>query len=84
MLQNLTNVCLVITHLPAGHQSQVNTVAFSPKGDLCVSGGQDNHILVWKLNLEVDGEVLKEKVVQEVSNNRTGTKDRFFGDGFLN
>ena len=49
-----------------------------------MSGGQDNHILVWKLNLEVDGEVLKEKVVQEVSNNRTGTKDRFFGDGFLN
>ena len=66
-------------HLSAGHQSQVNTVAFSPKGDLCVSGGQDNHILVWKLNLEVDGEVLKEKVVQEVSNNRTGTEDGFRG-----
>ena len=60
-------------------------MAFSPKGDLCVSGGQDNHILVWKLNLEVDGEVLKEKVVQEVSNNRAGTKysDWLFVDGFL-
>ena len=44
-----------------------------------MSGGQDNHILVWKLNLEVDGEVLKEKVVQEVSNNRTGTEDGFRG-----
>ena len=34
---------------------------------------------MWKLNLEVDGEVLKEKVVQEVSNNRTGTEDGFRG-----
>ena len=63
---------MVITHLPAGHQSQVNTVAFSHKGDLCVSGGQDNHILVWKLNLDVGDESVKERVVQEVSNNKSG------------
>ena len=47
----------------------MNAVAFSPKGEYCVSGGNDNHIFVWKLNLEVDGqEVVKEKVVQEVTN----------------
>ena len=48
----------------------MNAVAFSPKGEYCVSGGNDNHIFVWKLNLEVDGqEVVKEKVVQEVTTN---------------
>ena len=47
-------------------------MAFSPKGEYCVTGGQDNHILVWKLDLGVDGEVVKDKVVQEVTNNKTG------------
>ena len=62
----------------AGHQSQVNAVAFSPKGEYCVTGGQDNHILVWKLSLDVDGEQVKDKVVQEVTTNKTGNS-WFFG-----
>ena len=50
-------------------------MAFSPKGDYCASGGNDNHIFVWKLNLDVEGEVVKEKVVQEVTNLRSGLDD---------
>ena len=50
----------------------MNAVAFSPKGEYCVTGGQDNHILVWKLDLDVDGEVVKDKVVQEVTSNKIG------------
>ena len=56
----------------SGHQGGVNSVAFSPAGDHCVSGGQDNHILVWKLNLDVGNESVKERVVQEVSNSKSG------------
>ena len=56
----------------SGHQSQVNSVGFSPGGEHCVSGGQDNHILVWKLNLDVGDEGVKEKVVQEVTYDRSG------------
>jgi len=59
----------------SGHQKEVNAVAFSPKGDYCASGGNDNHIFVWKLNLDVEGEVVKEKVVQEVTNLRSGLDD---------
>ena len=57
-----------------GHENKVNAVAFSPKGEYCVTGGNDNRILVWKMNLEVEGEVVKEKVVQEVTNSNTVLK----------
>ena len=59
----------------SGHQSQVNSVGFSPGGEHCVSGGQDNHILVWKLNLDVGDEGRKEKVVQEVTNDKSGERE---------
>ena len=57
-----------------GHENKVNAVAFSPRGEYCVTGGNDNRILVWKMNLEVEGEVVKEKVVQEVTNSNTVLK----------
>ena len=57
----------------SGHQGPVNTVAFSPKGEYAVTGGQDNHILVWKLNMELEEGAGKEKVVQEVYSSGAGT-----------
>ena len=60
----------------SGHQSQVTSVSFSPGGEHCVTGGQDNHILVWKLNLDVGDEGGKEKVVQEVTNDKSGEREQ--------
>ncbi|GMP74253.1 hypothetical protein CsSME_00031718 [Camellia sinensis var. sinensis] len=44
---NLTN-CMIRASL-AGHSGYVNTVAVSPDGSLCVSGGKDGVILLWDL-----------------------------------
>lgn len=33
----------------AGHTGSVNTVAVSPDGSLCASGGKDGRILLWDL-----------------------------------
>ena len=57
---------------PSAPAEPANSVGFSPGGERCVSGGQDNHILVWNLNLDVGDEGVKEKVVQEVTHDRSG------------
>lgn len=44
---NLTNCKLRVTL--AGHAGYVNTVAVSPDGSLCASGGKDGVILLWDL-----------------------------------
>ncbi|CAL5434010.1 unnamed protein product [Camellia sinensis] len=44
---NLTN-CKIRASL-AGHSGYVNTVAVSPDGSLCASGGKDGVILLWNL-----------------------------------
>jgi guanine nucleotide-binding protein subunit beta-2-like 1 protein len=44
---NLTN-CKLRNTL-AGHSGYVNTVAVSPDGSLCASGGKDGVILLWDL-----------------------------------
>ncbi|KAJ8430603.1 hypothetical protein Cgig2_021565 [Carnegiea gigantea] len=44
---NLTNCKLKATL--AGHNGYVNTVAVSPDGSLCASGGKDGVILLWDL-----------------------------------
>ncbi|CAL5327202.1 unnamed protein product [Camellia sinensis] len=44
---NLTN-CKIRASL-AGHSGYVNTVAVSPDGSLCASGGKDGVILLWDL-----------------------------------
>ena len=44
---NLTN-CKLRSTL-AGHSGYVNTVAVSPDGSLCASGGKDGVILLWDL-----------------------------------
>lgn len=44
---NLTNCKLRCTL--AGHSGYVNTVAVSPDGSLCASGGKDSVILLWDL-----------------------------------
>ncbi|XWS60897.1 hypothetical protein CRYUN_Cryun07bG0077400 [Craigia yunnanensis] len=45
---NLTN-CKIRNTL-AGHSGYVNTVAVSPDGSLCASGGKDGVILLWDLS----------------------------------
>ncbi|KAL7173766.1 hypothetical protein ACSBR2_033094 [Camellia fascicularis] len=44
---NLTN-CKIRASL-AGHSGYMNTVAVSPDGSLCASGGKDGVILLWDL-----------------------------------
>ncbi|CAL5410913.1 unnamed protein product [Camellia sinensis] len=49
---NLTN-CKIRASL-AGHSGYVNTVAVSPDGSLCTSGGKDRVILLWDLILSLE------------------------------
>lgn len=45
---NLTNCKLKTDHF--GHTGYVNTVAVSPDGSLCASGGKDGQAMLWDLN----------------------------------
>lgn len=45
---NLTNCKLKTDHF--GHTGFVNTVAVSPDGSLCASGGKDGQAMLWDLN----------------------------------
>merc|ERR1711890_141579 len=45
---NLTNCKLKTNHY--GHQAYLNTVAVSPDGSLCASGGKDCKAMLWDLN----------------------------------
>jgi guanine nucleotide-binding protein subunit beta-2-like 1 protein len=45
---NLTNCKLKTNH--HGHTGYVNTVAVSPDGSLCASGGKDGEAMLWDLN----------------------------------
>ncbi|KAI3886765.1 hypothetical protein MKX03_027221 [Papaver bracteatum] len=53
---NLTNCTLRNTLI--GHGEYVNTVAVSPDGSLCASGGKDGVILLWDFNAENEGKKL--------------------------
>lgn len=35
-----------------GHKAGVNTVQFSPSGDLLASGGRDRDLFIWSLSTE--------------------------------
>merc|ERR1711862_824480 len=45
---NLANCKLKTNHI--GHQGYLNTVAVSPDGSLCASGGKDKQTMLWDLN----------------------------------
>ncbi|PAA52259.1 hypothetical protein BOX15_Mlig032426g1, partial [Macrostomum lignano] len=45
---NLTNCKLRTNHI--GHNGYLNTVAISPDGSLCASGGKDGKAMLWDLN----------------------------------
>eukprot|EP01134_Creolimax_fragrantissima_P003275 CFRG3275T1 len=45
---NLSNCKLRTNHI--GHTGYLNTVAVSPDGSLCASGGKDGHAMLWDLN----------------------------------
>ena len=46
-----------------GHDAAVNTVKFSPSGDLLASGGDDNQILLWKMSYPVKKNIEIEPII---------------------